>query len=72
MHTLLKIEGTHCDSCKALIEDVARELKGVTSCEVDFHTGETHVLHDNPINWEQFEKEIGQVGPYRIVSRTSL
>jgi len=35
MKTVLIIKGTHCASCKALIEDVCRELPGVTGCTVE-------------------------------------
>lgn len=36
--TTIKIIGTHCEACKALIEDVCKDVKGVKSCSVDYNT----------------------------------
>jgi len=32
---VINIKGTHCKSCKLLIEDVCKDIKGVKSCCVD-------------------------------------
>ena len=40
MITNVKIIGTHCQSCKALLEEVCLEVPGVKKCTVNFETGE--------------------------------
>lgn len=69
MHTLLTISGTHCESCKALIEDVASETAGIRSCSVDYRTGEARVEHDESVDWDAFSREIAQLGSYAVTER---
>lgn len=64
MHTTLTIKGTHCPSCKAFIEDVAKETPGITSCTVDFKTGTTEIEHDETIDWNAFKREVQSLGNY--------
>ncbi len=66
MKTILTIEGMHCNSCKVLIEEVAKETKGIVSCSVDFKTGKTVIEHDNTLNWNQLKKEIESLGSYKV------
>lgn len=60
------VKGTHCKSCKMLIEDVASEISGIQSCEVNYETGETVVEHDENIVWEKFKEEIEKLGDYKV------
>jgi len=60
------IKGTHCKSCKALIEDVSKEVPGVTGCTVDFKTGKTIVEYNSSIDWGKFKKEIESLGEYEV------
>ena len=64
--TAINIKGTHCNSCKLLIEDVCREINGATSCTVNFETGETKIKHDENFDWETFKKEVESLGAYKI------
>ncbi len=64
MITTIIIQGTHCASCKALIEDVASEIPGIKSCTVDFETGKTVIEHDGAVNWAAFKKEVEGLGAY--------
>lgn len=64
MTTSISIKGTHCESCKALIEDIASEIPGISKCTVDFKTGATIIEHDDTIDWPKFQKEIATVGEY--------
>jgi len=64
--TTLTIQGTHCNACKMLIEDVCSEIKGVTSCTVNFQTGETAVEHDESFDWQAFKKEVESLGNYAV------
>ncbi|MDD5110483.1 MAG: heavy metal-associated domain-containing protein [Patescibacteria group bacterium] len=66
MTTIVQINGTHCESCKALIEDVCREVPGVKSCTVDFRTGKTEVRHDEQLDWQIFKEAIESLGQYRV------
>lgn len=49
-----------------LIEDVCSEIKGVTSCTVNFQTGETAVEHDESFDWQAFKKEVESLGNYAV------
>ena len=64
--TSLTITGTHCASCQALIEEVAREVPGVTACTVDFHTGRTVVEHAPTLDWSEFRRAVEALGQYRV------
>ena len=66
MQTTTTIQGTNCASCKALIEGVCSEIKGVKSCVVNFQTGETVVEHDESVDWQTFKKEVEGLGQYKI------
>ena len=68
MKTTITIQGTHCNACKALIEDVCKDVNGVQSCQVNFQTGETVVEHDESLDWQAFKKEIEGLGQYKIPS----
>jgi copper chaperone CopZ len=67
MKTELLIKGTHCASCKALIEDVAKDTRGITSCTVDFATGKTVIEHDASVDWAAFDKEVAALGEYHVI-----
>lgn len=67
MKTTITIQGTHCQSCKLLIEDVCRDIPGVQSCTVNFQTGQTELEHDDTLNWEQLKKEIENLGEYKVI-----
>ncbi|MEK7607152.1 MAG: heavy metal-associated domain-containing protein [Patescibacteria group bacterium] len=64
--TKLKITGMHCASCKALIEDVCREIPGVSACEVNLESGVATVMHDDSVDVGVVKKEIGGLGEYTI------
>ena len=66
MKTTLTIKGTHCNSCKALIEDVCKETPSINSCNVDFKTGVTEIEHEENIDWQKFKKEVESLGEYKI------
>ena len=66
MKTTMTIKGTHCASCKALIEDVCKELDGVTGCTVDYKTGKTLIEHDKELDMKRLKKEIESLGDYKV------
>ena len=66
MKTIISIKGTHCRSCKLLIEDVCKDIKGVKLCEVDFQTGKTIIEHDENFDSNLFKQEIENLGQYKI------
>lgn len=65
--TTIIIQGTHCNACKALIEDVAKDIKGIHSCIVDFATGKTKIEHEIGTNLESFTKEVEVLGNYKVI-----
>lgn len=64
MKTTITIKGTHCPSCKALIEDIASEIPGIALCTVDYASGTTIVEHDETVDWTKFKQEVEASGPY--------
>ncbi len=66
MKTTLKIEGTHCNSCKMLIEDIAKDFPGVKSATVDFKTGRAVIEHEGKIDASKLKKEIESAGKYKV------
>lgn len=66
MKTKIIIKGTHCNSCKALIEDVCSEIQGAKSCSVVFETGETIIEHDKNFDWQAFKQEVESLGDYKV------
>ena len=62
MKKILTVKGTHCTSCKELIEEVCREMPGVNSATVDFKTGKTVIEHEKPLYMKKLKKEIEALG----------
>lgn len=65
--TTLSIKGMHCASCKALIEDVAGDIKGIKSCIVDLKGGTAAVEHAEKKDIEELKKEIESIGDYKVM-----
>lgn len=66
MKTEVIIKGTHCASCKMLIEDVCKDIEGINSCNVNFQTGETEIDHANNLDWQKLKQEIESIGQYKL------
>ncbi len=69
-NSTITIKGTHCASCKALLEEVVKDLPGVQSCTVDFVTGKTQIAHDESLDWDRLKREIATVGAYSVEAIT--
>ncbi|MDP3733920.1 MAG: heavy metal-associated domain-containing protein [Nanoarchaeota archaeon] len=67
MKLILTIKGTHCNSCKLLIEEACAEIAGVQSCTVDFKTGKTVIEHDGKLDIKKLQKEIEGLGKYKVI-----
>lgn len=67
MKTNFIVKGTHCESCKALIEDVCKEIDGVTSCTANFKTGKVEVEHSKQLDMKALKKEIEGLGEYNVI-----
>lgn len=67
MKTNFIVKGTHCESCKALIEDVCKEIDGVTSCTANFKTGKVEVEHSKQLDMKALKKEIEGLGEYKVI-----
>jgi len=67
MRTEFIVKGTHCNSCKMLIEDICSEINGVKSCAVDFKTGKAVIEHEGKLDLKQIKKEIEASGEYKVV-----
>src|SRR6266481_6869927 len=66
MKIILTIKGTHCASCKMLIEDVCMDHKEVSSCVVDFTTGKMEIDHNGFLDINALIKEIEGLGEYKV------
>ncbi len=66
MKTVITVKGTHCNSCKILIEEVCSEMSGVKSCSADFKTGKTVIEHDGKLDLKKVKKEIEGLGEYKV------
>ncbi len=66
MITTLNIQGMHCASCKALIEDVCNDIPGVTSCTVDVSTNTARIEHDMSVDIEVIRREIEGLDSYKV------
>ena len=64
--TILTVQGTHCNACKLLIEDVCKDIPGISSCNVDFKTGETIIEHEGSVDWSKVKSEIESLGEYKV------
>lgn len=67
MKTTIMVKGTHCESCKAIIEDVSSETAGIKSAKADFKTGKVDIEHDGNVDWQKFKKEIESLGEYEVI-----
>ncbi|MBI3384698.1 cation transporter [Candidatus Gottesmanbacteria bacterium] len=65
---IITIAGTHCTSCKALIEEVAKENLCVAHASVDFKTGKTIIDHKDCLDWPAFVKEIESLAEYKVIA----
>lgn len=66
MTTNLEIKGMHCGSCKVLIEDVCKDIEGVTSCVVDVQGESAVVEHDSSVDTEKLVTEVSSLGDYKV------
>ncbi len=67
MKTIITVKGTHCNSCKMLIEEVCAEIPGVKFCKVDFKTGKTVLEHEGSLDLKKLKKEIEGLGEYKVI-----
>ena len=63
MKKTITINGTHCNSCKFLIEDVAKDIQGIQTITVDPTNGKTDIEYNKQLNWDTFKQEIESVNP---------
>ena len=66
MKTIITVKGTHCPSCKVLIEDICTEIAGVKSCTLEFKSGKLVVEHEPGLDLKRIKKEIEKAGEYRV------
>ena len=51
-----------------LIEDVAKDIAGISSCTVDFKTGKTVIEYDSDAALKKFKKEVDALGNYEVIA----
>jgi len=67
MKTTFTVKGTHCNSCKILIEEACSEIKGIKSCQLDLKSGKAVLEHDGNIDLKKLKREIESLGEYKVV-----
>jgi copper chaperone CopZ len=68
MKKIITIQGTHCKSCKFLIEDIASDIPGVISINVDHETGKTEIEYDETLDWNKLKSAIEGQGDYKFIA----
>ena len=72
MKKTFPIIGMHCASCKALIEDVVSDLKGVTAVQVNYATEKMTVEYDaQKVDISALKKSVASAGSYELVDTTA-
>ena len=66
MKTIITVKGTHCESCKVLIEDVLKDIDGVNSATADFKTGKTEIVHSGKLDMKKIKQEIEALSEYKL------
>ena len=66
MKTVLTIKGTHCSSCKMLIEDICSDYPEIKSCNMDLKSGKLTLEHEEGLDLDKLKKEIESLGDYSI------
>ena len=67
MQTTVSIPGIHCEGCSRLIQDVSKDIGGVTSVHVDLHTKKVTIEHEDNFHFDEWKKEIESLNPdYKV------
>ena len=61
------IKGMHCESCKSLFKDVAKDFKEIKQFDVDSKTGKAEIECDDSFDLKTFKKEIESLGKYKVI-----
>lgn len=64
--TIFRVSGMHCSSCKLLLEDVCKEIAGVSECEVDVASANMTVTHEDGFDLSLVQKEVETLGEYKL------
>lgn len=57
-----KVEGIHCNNCKARVEKALKEIVGVKKAEADVATGKTIIKSKNVIDNEIIKEKLVDLG----------
>ena len=66
MKKLFTVTGMTCESCKEVIEDIARDYAEIQSCMVDLKTGQGELVCEDTFDVEKFRAEINSLGKYSL------
>ena len=62
----IAIRGMHCASCKALIEDVCKDIPGIISCDVAQEQGAASLTHNGTVTFARVKQELENLGDYSV------
>ena len=66
MKTQFKVTGMTCESCKSIIEDIAKDFQEITSCSVELDSGRGWIEHQDGFDLTQFKDEINKIDKYQL------
>ena len=66
MKTQFKVTGMTCESCKSIIEDIAKDFPEVKKCEVNLEAGTGNIEYQDSFDINKFKAEINSLGKYVI------
>ncbi len=66
MKTQFKVTGMDCESCKTIIEDIAKDFPEIKNCQVDLSSGMGSIEYKDGFDLKKFQSEIDGIGKYKL------
>lgn len=60
------VKGMTCESCKEIIEDIAKDFPEVEKCHVDLPAGNGWLEYKDGFDINRFQAEINGIGKYTL------
>ena len=60
--TIVSIPGIHCDACSTLIKDVSSDFSEIESVEVDTHSKQVTVKHNDDFPKDRWVAAVEELG----------
>jgi len=70
MKKIVHVEGMHCNSCKVIIEDTVRNIKGVKNANVDLNSHTLEMEYETDATLREVERKLEEKG-YSVKTESS-